>query len=222
MAENVKKEISDLRDAVIRHDIKGIENLAKKALEMGIGPIEVITMGLSPGMREVGRLWMKMELFLPEVMASVQAYYRGLDIVKPHMKKGNANYFATMIIGSIWGDVHTVGKDVCIPVFQSEDFNVIDLGIDVPTARFIEAAKKHNSDVIGLGTYMSETFMHTKEVVDGLRDAGILTRNRLVICGGPAVDGETARKMGAHDAFNDACVAVKDVKNRILEMRKGG
>ncbi|NPV29871.1 MAG: cobalamin-binding protein [Firmicutes bacterium] len=214
-----KEEIlAQLAQAVVDMDVEGVEAKCKEALEAGIQAFEAISAGLSAGMRRVGELWNNMEIFMPEVMGSVDAYYAGLKILKPQIKQNEkTEYIGTIVIGTIWGDIHSVGKDVAVPVFEGENFRVIDLGLDVPAEKFIEAVKEYNPDIVGLGTYMSETFLHVEELVKEFQKAGIRDRV-LVVCGGPAVDSEVAKKMGADDAWDDAWEAAEGMK-RLLAQR---
>ena len=215
--------IQELKKAVAEQDIKMVEGLAHQVLDNEVDIFDAISKGLCGGMQEVGEMWKRMEVFFPEVMASVEAYYTGLNILKPHMKaEDKMRNAGTMVIGTIWGDLHTVGKDICIPVFEGEGFDVIDLGTDVEADKYIEAVKKYKPDVLGLGTYMSETFTHTDKLVKKLREEGIVGDLPIIICGGPAVDREIAIKMGADDAFRDAWEAVEVVKRRLMEIKEGG
>ncbi|ATW27706.1 cobalamin B12-binding domain-containing protein [Candidatus Formimonas warabiya] len=206
-----------LAEAVVEMDIAAVEAKCHEALEAGIPAFEAITDGLSAGMKKVGELWNNMEIFMPEVMGSVDAYYAGLKILKPEIKQNEkTSYLATVVMGTIWGDIHSVGKDVAIPVFEGENFKVIDLGLDVPVEKYIEAIKEHQADFVGLGTYMSETFLHVKDCVEEFKKAGI--RDQVfVICGGPAVDSDFAKEMGADDAWNDAWEAVAGMKKLIAQ-----
>ena len=211
-----------LTAAVVRYDTQETEELSRQALDAGMPPVKVID-ALSAGMRQVGEQWNRMLVFLPEVLLAARAYYAGLEVVKPELAEpGGLEPFATMVIGTIYGDVHTVGKDVAIPVFQAEGFRVIDLGIDVKPEKFLEAIREHRPEVVGLGTYMSETFMHTRAVVQAFEEAGVRDQF-LVVCGGPAVDSRAAKRMGADDAFRDAWVAVQQVKEMVAQRarRKG-
>jgi 5-methyltetrahydrofolate--homocysteine methyltransferase len=209
--ESLKKKLAE---AVVSFQRTEVQKAAEEALAAGMHPFDIIK-GLSEGMREIGRLWNAMEIFLPEVMAAADAYYAGLNLVKPRIAVGESgDYLATIIFGTIYGDIHSVGKDVAIPVFQAENFNVVDLGVDVSPQQYIDAVKEHKAQIVGLGTYMSETFMHVGEVVKAFAEAGIRD-NILVICGGPATDPLAAQRMGADDAFNDAWVAVARTKELI-------
>ncbi len=200
-----------MAQAVLTFQTDEVRKAAEEALAAGEYPFDVIR-GLSEGMREVGRLWNELEIFMPEVMAAADAYYAGLNVVKPRIPKGEkADYVATIVFGTIWGDIHSVGKDVAVPVFEAEGFNVIDLGVDVSAKLYIQAVKEHDADMVGLGTYMSETFLHVEDVVKEFVEAGVRD-DLIIICGGPAADPVQARKMGADDAFTDAWVAVQRAK----------
>jgi 5-methyltetrahydrofolate--homocysteine methyltransferase len=150
-------------------------------------------------------------------MGSVDAYYAGLDLMKKQVTGDQQiSYVGTIVMGTIWGDIHSVGKDVAGPVFEGAEFKVIDLGLDVSPERYIEAIKEYKPDIVGLGTYMSETFLHVKDTVDAFVKAGV--RDQVyIVCGGPAVDSEVAKKMGADEAYDDAWVAVAGMKELIAK-----
>jgi len=217
---NYEEILTKLKDAVIGMDADGARMAAEEALRSGLDPADAIVKGLSEGMRAVGDRFGKMKIFLSEVLASADAYYAALEILKPKLSKERAqrDFIATMVIGTIFGDIHTVGKEVAIPVFESAGFNVIDLGIDVPPEGFVEAVIGNGAELVGLGTYMSETFFHVPEVVKAFEKAGIRERVK-IICGGPAVDSETARRLGADDASSDAWEAVEKLKRLLRELR---
>jgi len=209
-----------LKEAVIGMDADGARKAAEEALKAGLDPADAIVKGLSEGMRIVGQRFGKMEIFLSEVLTSADAYYAALNILRPKMsdEKARSTFTATLVMGTIFGDIHTVGKDVAIPVFESAGFNVIDLGTDVPPEKFVEAVIQSGAELVGLGTYMSETFFHVPEVVEAFKRAGIRKKVKM-ICGGPAVDSETARKLGADDASSDAWEAVEKMNKLLKELR---
>jgi methanogenic corrinoid protein MtbC1 len=214
-----KEEIlRNLAEAVDNLDEEAGERLAREALDAGISPYQIIADGLSKGMQVVGAKFKAAEVYLPEVLVACDVYYAGLKIVRPHIKPGDRDQFlGTMIIGTIHGDVHTVGKDVAIPVFEAAGFNVIDLGAPVADETFIEAIKEHQPQLVGLGTYMTSTFMHTKETVKKITEAGLRERVK-IICGGPSVTPEAARRLGADDASDNAWEAVEKMKTLLAEL----
>jgi methanogenic corrinoid protein MtbC1 len=163
-------------------------------------------------MQTVGEKFQCAEMFIPEVMVACDVYYAGLEVVRPHFGADDRDRFlGTLIIGTIYGDIHTVGKDVAIPIFEAAGFHVIDLGVAVPAEQFVAAIREHQPQIVGLGTYMTSTFMHTREVVRAITEAGLREQVK-IICGGPAVDARAARAMGADDASDNAWEAVGKMK----------
>jgi len=215
-----EKLLRRIADAVVAMDTQGIADLVQAALDAGIGAQEIVLDGLSEGMRSVGHKFQEGEVFMPEVLVSCDTYYAGLKLLEPLLKQaGGVRSKGKMIIGTIYGDIHTVGKDVAVPVFRAAGFEVIDLGVDVPDEKFVEAIRQHRPQLVGLGTYMTATFMHTVETVKAIKEAGLREQVK-IICGGPAVDARTARRMGADDASDNAWEAVKKMEALVAELKR--
>jgi len=213
------ERLQKLAQAVLEMDLEGIVPLVEDSLAAGLSPVEILAEGLSAGMRQVGERFKQGEIFMPEVLVSCDVYYRGLEILRPLIRQtGGGPVRGKMIIGTIYGDIHSVGKDVAVPVFQAAGYDVIDLGVDVPDERFVEAIREYEPDIVGLGTYMTSTFMHTRETVHVIEQAGLRDRVK-IICGGPAVDPAAARRMGADDASDDAWEAVGKLDRLVEELR---
>ena len=211
--------LQEIAAAVMALDQKRVEELSDKARATH-SPYEIIADGLSLGMKTIGQQFKAGEVFIPEVMVACDCYYAGLKIVKPHISPRDESYFiGKIVIGTIHGDIHTVGKDVAVPVFEAAGFNVIDLGVAVPDEKFVAAVRQHKPDIVGLGTYMTPTFMHTKETVRALTEAG-LRESVKIICGGPSVDGDAARKLGADEASDNAWEAVEIMREWMEERRR--
>ncbi len=216
---NDSELLSQLAQAVISLDQARVEQLAAEALRW-IHPAQVIAHGLSRGMQTIGEQFKTGEVFIPEVMVACDCYYAGLQMAKPHLKQQDKDWFiGTMVIGTIHGDIHPVGKDVAVPVFEAAGFQVVDLGVAVPDDRFVQAIREHQPQIVGLGTYMTPTFMHTRETVEAIKRAGL--RDQLkIICGGPSVNADAARRMGADDATDNAWDAVEKMKGMLAELNQ--
>ncbi len=206
-----------LAQMVIDMDVDGVAGAVRECLEAGLPASRILAEGLSAGMRRVGELFKGGEIYMPEVLVSCDVYYRGLEVVRPHIGDGEGSR-GRMVLGTIHGDIHTVGKDVAIPVFQAAGYEVIDLGVDVPDHEFVAAIRRYEPQLVGLGTYMTSTFMHTGETVRAIREAGLRDRVK-IICGGPAVDAAAARRMGADDACDDAWEAVGRLDDLVGELK---
>ncbi|GMU20772.1 MAG: hypothetical protein AMXMBFR13_08680 [Phycisphaerae bacterium] len=200
-----------LANAIETLDLPGVKEQVRAALDGGVRPADVLTKGLSEGMRRMGVKFNTGEVYMPEVLVACDVYFAGLEMVRPLLKSDDEATIGTMVLGNIHGDVHTVGKQVAMPVFEANGIRVIDLGENLHDDVFVEAIRKHNPQIVGLGTYMTSTFMHTSETVKTIAQAGLRDRVK-IICGGPAVDAEAARRMGADDASDDAWEAVEKIK----------
>lgn len=204
--------LNQLSKAVIDLNLKEIVPLVDGALAEGLKPAVILNDGLSAGMREVGVQFNNGDMFMPEVLVACDVYFAGLEKVRPLLQSGAEEHLlGTIIMGNIYGDVHTVGKQVAMPVFEASGFRVIDLGEDLNDEAFVEGIRKHNPQVVGFGTYMTSTFMHTKQTVEAIAKAGLRDKVK-IICGGPAVDAEAARRMGADDASDDAWKGIEKIK----------
>jgi len=203
--------LEQIAQAVVSLDQVGVEKMTRQALDT-LSPYTVLAEGLSRGMQSIGEQFKAGDVFIPELMVACDCYYAGLKVVRPYLSASDDKQFiGKIVIGSIHGDIHTVGKDVAVPVFEAAGFNVIDLGVAVPDEKFVAAVKEHHPDIVGLGTYMTATFMHTRETVRALADAGLREGVR-VICGGPSVDSQAAQRMGADGASDNAWAAVEVMK----------
>lgn len=200
-----------IADAVVSLDQAAVERLSQEALAEH-NPHEIIADGLSRGMQVIGEQFKNGDVFIPEVMVACDCYYAGLQRVKAHIQPQDRSwYLGKMLLGTIHGDIHTVGKDVAGPVFEAAGFDVIDLGVAVPDDKIVEAIRQHQPDIVGLGTYMTPTFMHTRETVAAITAAGLRDQVK-IICGGPSVSDEAARRMGADGASDSAWEAVEVMK----------
>lgn len=205
------KLLERLANAVEAMDTAGVQSMVNEALAQGMRPAEILSQGLSAGMRQVGVKFNSGELYMPEVLVACDVYFAGLDMVRPLLKGDDDATIGTMVLGNIYGDVHTVGKQVAMPVFEANGIRVIDLGENLSDDVFVDAIRQHKPQIVGLGTYMTSTFMHTSETVKTIEKAGLRDQVK-IICGGPAVDADAARRMGADDASDDAWKAVEKIK----------
>ena len=204
--------LAQLADAVERFDVNGVRPLVEQALAADVRPADVLNQGLSRGMQRVGEQFNAGEMFMPEVLVAAEVYLTGLAIVRSLLEADRVPYtIGTMVIGSIHGDVHTVGKQVAIPVFEASGLRVVDLGVNLDDNVFVEAIRTHRPQIVGLGTYMTSTFMHTQETVAVIEKAGLRDQVK-IICGGPAADADAAQRMGADDASDDAWRGVEKIK----------
>ncbi|AGT36023.1 corrinoid methyltransferase [Thermofilum adornatum] len=217
--------MSDASEVLYRAIVDGDDRLAsdatQKLLEEGLSPREIISNILVPAMRRVGELYEKGEYFIPELVASAEAFRASMDVLRPHIK-GSSDVPVTgvAVFGTVRGDIHELGKNLAAAVFEAEGFQVIDLGVDVPPERFAEAAEKYNADVVGMSALMTTTMLEQRNVIEELKKRGIREKV-IVIAGGAPVTEEWVREIGADVWGRDAFESVRIVKE-MLAKRRGG
>lgn len=209
MSPMSEQEILDrLREAVIRADVEAVESAAKMALAAGIDPLRAIEEGLAVGLREVGGRFSKLELFLSDMMLSAEAMTQGAKVLRASIStKREAMRSGTIIIGTVKGDIHDIGKNIVSALLTANNYDVHDLGTDVPAEEFILKANETKADVIGLSALLSTTMPAQEEVVKRLVETGERQRFRVIVGGAP-VREEWAMQIGADAYGKDAADAV--------------
>jgi 5-methyltetrahydrofolate--homocysteine methyltransferase len=197
-----------LSDAVLNGDIDSVPPLCEEALAAGVKPMTIIHEGMAPGARGAGEKFDCGEYFLPQLVMSGESMKAGLEVLLPHMTaEAQAEAKGVIVIGSVEGDVHDIGKNIVGALLLANGFRVVDLGIDVPASDFVGKASEEGADVVAMGSYMSTTLPQMKAVVEGLQDAGLREQVKVLI-GGAAVTQQFADEIGADGFGEDAPAAV--------------
>ena len=210
-----------MADATVRGNEKECVSLAQKTIKMGADPFEAIQKGFARGMRVVGDKFAKLECFLPEVLLSADAMDAAVEVLKPHlMQRTDSGFIGRVVIGTIHGDVHDLGKNIVKVMLGASGFTVYDLGNDVSVHQFIEKADEVGADIIAASALMTTTMAHMPDIDRMLKELG--TRDKyLVMLGGAPVIAEWARKIGADGYGEDAAEAVENAKKLMGEKRGG-
>ncbi|MFQ5815744.1 MAG: B12-binding domain-containing protein [Candidatus Hydrothermarchaeaceae archaeon] len=218
-AEEKRIEIfQGLKDGVIAYDAEKVQKYAKELLENGMDAQEGIFEGLAAGMEEVGELFEKNEYFVPEVLMCAEALYAGLDILKPHVEVSEEKrIMGEVVIGTVEGDVHDIGKNIVKMMFEIAGFTVHDLGKDVPLDEFVEEQIKTNSDIVCLSAMMTTTMVGMKKAIEKLRAKN---PNVKIMIGGAPVTEKVAEMWGADGYAPDASNALKEAINMVASLRK--
>jgi trimethylamine corrinoid protein len=202
------------RQAVVEGDEEAAAAMANKVIEEGINPVEIINEGLSPAMTEVGDGFANEEIPLPGVLVAAEAMTKAIEIMEPHIPKEEvAESLGTVVLGTIEGDIHDIGKRIVATMLKVYGFEVHDLGRDVPIDEFGEKAKELKPDILGSSSLMTTTMGGQKILEEKLREAGIRDNFKTMI-GGAATTQEWADKIGcdcyAEDA-NDTVLKAKEL-----------
>jgi dimethylamine corrinoid protein len=208
LMSSVEKEIfSDLEKAIVEGDEKAAKGLAEEGLKKGLDPNDLIMKSCLKGMEIVGDKYKRREYFIPEVLLSAGAMTDAVDTLKPHVKleKGSTG---VVVIGTVEGDVHDIGKNIVKIMLQAGGFKVIDLGRAVIMKNFVEKAKETNANVIAMTALMSTTAPMMRKAIDMLKEEGIREKFKVMI-GGASTTEDFAKEIGADAWGKDAMVAVE-------------
>jgi len=203
--------IKDISASLETGDAERVAVLTKQALDSGIPAATVLNQGLILGMNRIGEKFKNHDIFLPDVLLAAKAMYKGLDLLKPLMIKDGIPVRGKVIIGSIQGDLHDIGKNLVAIMLKGAGFEIFDLGNDVAPEKFVAAAQKENAQVIGLSALLTTTMPGMRKVVDLLKEKGLAGRVKVIIGGAPVTD-EFRREIGADAYGYDAASAVDKVK----------
>ncbi|MFZ5981115.1 MAG: corrinoid protein [Candidatus Zixiibacteriota bacterium] len=192
-------------------DHEKVNTLTKEAIGQKIPPESILNDGLIAGMDVIGKKFKAHEIFLPEVLLAARAMYAGMEELKPLFIKGELPTLGRVVLGTVQGDVHDIGKNLVGIMLKGAGFEVIDLGNDVSPQKFIDAAVEHRADFIGMSSLLTTTMPAMKEVVDLLRDQGHMGKIKVIIGGAP-VNEDYAEKIGADSYAFDGMNAVEKLK----------
>lgn len=198
-----------ISQAVLVGDMDAVPGLCKEATDAGYEPMVIINEGMAPGARAAGTKFSSGEYFLPQLVLAGESMKAGLEMLLPLLTAdAKAQAKGRVVIGSVEGDVHDIGKNIVASLMLANGFHVVDLGIDVPAADFVEKAKSENADIVAMGSYMSTTLPQMSAVIKALEDAGIRGQVKVMV-GGAAVTAAFAEKIGADSYGEDAAQAVE-------------
>ena len=210
--------IENLKRGVIEFDEDLVRQASHEALEVGMDAYQVINDGLGAGMDVVGELFSKKEYFVPEVLMCADALYVGLDILRPHVVRDeNSQVAGEVVIGTVEGDVHDIGKNLVKMMFEIGGFTVHDLGRDVALDKFVEEQLRTDSDIVCLSAMMTTTMLGMKTVIEKLKAKN---PNVKIMIGGAPVSAEMAEKWGADGYAPDAPNALQEALNMIKGLRE--
>jgi len=203
-----------LRNAVIEGEVPAAVRAAREALEGGIQPLELISQGIGPAMAEVGRLFEEGEYFVPELLMAARATKEIFVILRPLLAQTGAKPMAHIVLGTVQGDLHDIGKNLVAAMLEGGGFEVTDLGVDVPPEEFIAAVKKRPVQIVGLSALLTTTMPAMKTTIEAIRAAGIRDQIKIMVGGAP-ITKTYAESIGA-DGYSETAAASVDLARRLM------
>ncbi len=194
--------------AIITSDRAAAEEVAQRALDSGIAPADIMQQGFVKGIQEVGELFESGELFLPELMMSADAMAGATEVTNAALEGGAAEVKGRIVIGTVQGDVHDIGKAIVIAYLKANGYEVSDLGRDVPAASFLARAKEEGADVIGMSALLTTTMEEQRKVIKTIKEEGLSYKT---VVGGAPCTQRWAEQIGADAYAEDASDGVKKI-----------
>jgi corrinoid protein of di/trimethylamine methyltransferase len=209
-------DLSKLYDAILNGDEKLALQLTNEALKEGTDPEELITKGMIPAMDEVGRLFEAQEYFIPEMLLAGRAMKAALEPIRPLLAARGAQPTGRIVLGTVKGDLHDIGKNLVGSMLEGAGFDVVDVGIDVPPEKFVEAVQSNNPHIVALSTLLTVTMPEMKKVIDALNQAGIRSKVKVMVGGAP-VTQKFADEIGADGYGENASLAVSVARSLMIK-----
>ncbi|MBW6463406.1 MAG: corrinoid protein [Bacillota bacterium] len=206
--------LEDIAQAVLEGKRSETLEFVKSGLDSGIEPLELITEGLTVGLDQVGQKFEEGEYYLPDMMLAAEAMSGAIDFLEPHMAKdkdGKNENVIKCVIGTVKGDLHSIGKDIVIMMMKAAGMEIYDLGVDVPSAEFVRSVEENGAHVLGISALMTTTIQEQKKIIDMLSEKGLRDKVKVIVGGAPLSE-EWAKKIGADAYAADAIAGVKKVR----------
>ena len=212
------EKIVQLKNALVIRDRKSFMDLTGELVEKGIDTVDLIERGFRAGMEEVGGKFEALEIFIPDMIEAAEIMEEGLRILRPILeKKKELKTLGRVVLGTIQGDVHEIGKNIVKIMLQGAGFEVIDLGRDVEIMRFVDCVKEKKPDLVGISALMTNTMVNIPKVIECLRELGLRDNVKVMVGGAPVLE-EWALKIGA-DGYGENAMEAVEVAKKLLNIK---
>ena len=206
--------LGKMAESLIAGNIDDVVNMTKEALDAGTAPADILDQGLLAGMDVVGQRFKAEEMFIPEVLRCAKCMHGAMEILRPLLAETGAESIGTLIIGTVKGDLHDIGKNLVGMMFEGAGFNVVDLGIDKEPQVFVDAIKEHDARLIGMSALLTTTMPKMVETINAIKEAGVRDQVKILIGGAP-ITAAFAEEIGADGYASNAASAVEKAKELI-------
>lgn len=213
----MEEQLLDLQDAIINGSKADAVEVTQALIALHADPQIILNQGLIAGMTEVGRMFTCGEYFVPEMLIAARAMQSAMDLLRPALVDAGAKPIGTIVLGTVRGDLHDIGKNLAGMLLEGAGFRVVDIGVDAGADKFVNAVKTHNAQLVGLSALLTTTMMHASEVLTALESAGLRQQVKVVV-GGAAVTPEWAAQIGADGAAIDAATGAQLCKELLAQL----
>lgn len=207
-------DLRELLTAIIEGNAGRAKELVRAALDENVPPEDLVSRWMIPAMTEVGERFERQEYFVPEMLVSARAMQAGMALLKPLLAQRAIRPVATVVIGTVRGDQHDVGKSLVAMMLEGAGFQVVDLGVDVPSARFVQAVHDNQAEILGLSSLLTTTMPQMEAVIRALAEAGLRERVKVLVGGAPVTD-RFAAGIGA-DGYGESATAAVAAARRVM------
>lgn len=214
MMSRPEEILDELYEAVIEGNKGPTVELTKEGLALGMSPMVLLFEALIPALEEVGRLFEQGEYFVPEMLIAARAMQGAMEILKPLIAETGAKPVGTFVMGTVQGDIHDIGKNLCNVMLEGAGFEVVDLGVNVSADKFIGAIRQYQPQAVGMSAFLTTTMTRFATNIEAIKEAGLRDRVRIFVGGAP-VTQEYADYCGADGYAPDASVLVREVKRQL-------
>ena len=205
--------IQDICEAVVSLNRENVAKAVQACIDDGVGVDDILNDGLIGAMDLIGIKFSAGEVFVPEMLMAAKAMQCGLDVLKPHLAGDAMTAKGTVILGTVKGDLHDIGKNLVCMMIEGAGFKVVDLGVDVDATTFVDKAREHKADVVALSALLTTTMPSMAATVDAIKEAGLKTKT---IVGGAPVTDAYAKQIGAH-GFSDNAPGAVDLIRQLVQ-----
>jgi 5-methyltetrahydrofolate--homocysteine methyltransferase len=205
------QQIQGIYDAVVDGQHKVVQQKVQEALDAGMNAEVILNQGLVTAMSEVGRLFEEGEFFVPEMLVAARAMQSGLALLKPHLVDANVQSTGKVVMGTVKGDLHDIGKNLVSMMLEGAAFEIVDLGSDVSPEKFVEAVQTSGAPIVAMSALLTTTMPNMKTTIEALEAAGVRDKVKVIIGGAPITDAY-AKQIGADGYASDASRAVSLAK----------
>ncbi len=210
-----------MSQSVIDGEPEQAEELAQKALSLGLDPLEVIDHGYTYGMNVLGDLFARGEVFIPHLVMGGEAMKAAIAVLEPELdrRQQQRQVLGKVVIGTVQGDIHEIGKSLVVTMLSANGFQVFDLGVDVPVATFVEKAREAGADIVGLSALLTTTMLNQRKVIESLQEAGLREKVKIIVGGAP-VSQSWAEEIGA-DGYSENAVGAVALAKELMRSGAG-